>query len=185
MKANSFDVTGTPYDKIESLRSVPNFVEKIAHWLQLSTISHTPLRDKRDGAYTLAVVWAQSPDFFIEIDSSFRFVSFFSNVVTSIEEQSTEKVCTFLKTILQKASEYPSVRPIISKNTGDLRTYNRWRADELNLVLFLRIVRETAQYLNDLAQITVEQKFKEIWRETEGEERESIKGYDHSFEFFA
>ena len=96
MKQNSFDVTGTPYDKIESLRSVPNFVEKIAHWLKLSTISYTPLRDKRDGAYTLAVVWAQSPDFFIEIDSSFRFVSFFSNVVTSTEEQTAEKISNFL-----------------------------------------------------------------------------------------
>jgi hypothetical protein len=185
MKSNSFDVTGTPYDKIESLRSVPNFVEKIAHWLQLATISYTPLRDKRDGAYTLAVVWAQSPDFFIEIDSTFRFVSFFSNVVTSTEDQTPEKNCSFLKAILQKASEYPSVRPIIGKNAGDIRTYNRWRADELNLVLFLRIVRETAQYLNDLAKLTVEHEFKEIWRETEGEERESIKEYEHSFEFFA
>jgi len=185
MKPNSFDITGTPYDKIESMRSVPNFVEKIAHWLKLSTISYTPLRDKRDGAYTLAVVWAQSPDFFIEIDSSFRFVSFFSNVVTSTEEQPAEKISNFLQAILQKASEYPSVRPIISKNTGDIRTYNRWRSDEVNLVLFLRIVRETAQYLNDLAQITVEHEFEEVWRETEGEERESIKEYEHSFEFFA
>ena len=120
MKSNSFDTEGTPYDKIESLRSVPNFVEKIAHWLQLATISYTPLRDKRDGAYTLAVVWAQSPDFFIEIDSTFRFVSFFSNVVTTTDDHNPENTANFLKTILQKASEYPSVRPILGKNTGDI-----------------------------------------------------------------
>ncbi len=163
------------YAPVEDIDSKPEYVFRIAKWLELADLKFLPLRDKRDGAYTFLLRWKDSPDYFVEIDSEGKYFSLFSNVITSLKDQEPEKIIAFWGKATAPNMQYCPVKIAYDEESGTLRAFLRLYWFEVTGELFVRLVKSVAEFLNDLAKITEELGLPEIWRETEGEPRSERK----------
>jgi hypothetical protein len=154
---------------ITAQTSLPKKIEQIKHWLDLLGIEYIILKDNQDNAFNLLLPIKDCPDIHIALESNFTHISFFSNGLTSLAEESQKVVNSFLKQILRLQSKYFTSRVVLTGSTDDLRIFLGYRFDEVTMYRFSRKIRELIQFVKEVAKLIEEYKMNELWRETEQE----------------
>ena len=154
---------------ITAQTSLPKKIEQIKHWLDLLGIEYIILKYNQDNALNLLLPIKDCPDIHIALESNFTHISFFSNGLTSLAEESQKAVNSFLKQILRLQSKYFTSRVILTGSTDDLRIFLGYRFDEVTMYRFSRKIRELIQFVKEVAKLIEKHKMNELWRETEQE----------------
>jgi hypothetical protein len=163
------------------IRTSPDYFYRVFHWIKLLNYSTVALKDTRDGAYILIIVVKDMPDLLIEFNTSGRVMTFYSNILTELNNLPVEKVHDFLIKSLKMQMNFPTVRlNILEAETLPLRVLSNYRTASINMEFFAELVNEAVDYLNELNDLITEYEFPEIWRETEGEEKkiEDMRKYN-------
>ena len=154
---------------ITARTSLPKKIERIKHWLDLLGLEYVILKDSQDNAFNLLLPIKKCPDIHIALESNFAHISFYSNGLTSLAEESQKTVNSFLKQLLRLQSKYFTSRAILTGSTDDLRIFLGYRFDEVSMYRFSRKIRELIQFVKEVAKLIDEHKMNELWRETEQE----------------
>ena len=163
------------YVPIDNIDEEPIFVFKTANWLELADLKFIPLRDKNTGSYAFLLKWKEIPDYHLEIDKDGKNFLIFSNVVTNLNDQSLEKVVEFWMRVSSPSLQYSPVKMVYDPETGNVRAHLHLFWFELNAELFIRIVKSVAKLMEDVANIVDDLELPDIWRKTEGEEKNEEK----------
>ncbi|MHA1990190.1 MAG: hypothetical protein ACW981_02960 [Candidatus Hodarchaeales archaeon] len=176
-----------PFEQVElsELKSGPEIIEELLHWLKLLKINVMIRRDRRDGAWVILTVWENAPDLFIELDLDGRNLSFYSSILTEFNLESPEQsYFNFLVEVLRIQSKYQTVRVCTGKSDEEgkyiLKLYSSYRTRYLNnMQLIADLIVDGQNLMNEVQNLMMENKLPEIWREMEGEP--AIEKYDLNF----
>ncbi|MHA1967563.1 MAG: hypothetical protein ACW964_07155 [Candidatus Hodarchaeales archaeon] len=154
---------------VKEQSAIPKQVDRIKQWLDLLRLEYVILVDSKDGGYTFLLPIKNCPDIHIALEHNFAHITFFSNGLTCLSEESDEVVHTFLRKVLIMQSKYFTSRIVTTGSKEDLRLFLGFRFKEMNMYRFSRKVRELIQFVKEVAQLIDEHRMNEIWRDTEQE----------------
>ena len=173
-------------DEVE-IKNSPEYFNRMYHWIKLLDFSTVALKDTRDGAYILIFVVKDLPDLLVEFNATGRVVTFYSNILTELQNLPEDKVQEFLIKALKIQLNFPTVRiNILEADTLPIRILSNYRTSILNMEFFAELVTEAMDFLGVIDQLINEFGFPETWRETEGEEKkiEEMRKYNVVNEYF-
>ena len=154
---------------ISKQSKIPKQVEQIKHWLDLLRLEYVILSDSQDGSYTFLLPIKECPDINITLENEFTHLSFFSNGLTCLSEESEDVVQSFLRKLLQLQSQYFTGRIISTGPQEHIRVFIGFRYDEMSMYRFARKVRELIQFVKEISELIEQHKMNELWRDTEQE----------------
>ena len=154
---------------VKSQTILPQKVEQIKHWLDLLGLEHVMLKDTHDSAFNILLPIKNCPDIHIALESNFTHISFFSNGLTSLKNESEKAVLSFLLKLLRIQGKYFTSRVITTGPNEDLRIFLGYRLDEVSMYRFSRKIRELIHFVKEVAALLEEFKMDELWRQTEQE----------------
>ena len=147
----------------------PKQIEQIKHWLDLLGLEYVILSDSYDGSFTFLLPIKNCPDINITIEKDFSHISFFSNGLTRLSNESKDVVHSFLRKIMRIQGQYFTSRVISTGSSEDLRVFLGFRFDEMSMYRFSRKIRELIQFVKEISILIEKYKMNELWRDTEQE----------------
>lgn len=155
---------------IKNYTKIPKQVEQIQHWLDLLRIEYVILTDYHDaGSYHFLLPIKDCPDIHIALENNFTHISFFSNGLTCLSEESDENVYSFIRKLLRIQGKYFTSRVITTGEKEDLRLFLGYRFDEVTMYRFSRKIRELIKFVKEIADLIDQHHMNELWRDTEQE----------------
>lgn len=149
--------------------TLPKQVEQIKHWIELIGLDPVLIKDSKEQAFNFIIPIKACPDIHVALESKFKHISFFSNVLTSLKDESDKNVQEFLQRLLRLQSKYFSSRVIATGPSDDVRIFLGYRLDEVSMYRFSRKIRELIQFVQEIALLIEELGMSELWRQTEQE----------------
>ncbi len=148
---------------------IPKQVEQIKHWLDLLRLEYVILSDSHDASFTFLLPIKNCPDINITLEKGFSHLSFFSNGLTRLSNESEDVVHSFLRQLMKLQSHYFTGRVISTSPQEDLRVFLGFRYDEMSMYRFSRKIRELIQFVKEISELIDNYKMNELWRDTEQE----------------
>jgi hypothetical protein len=147
----------------------PKQIEQIKHWLDLLGLEYVILSDSHDDSFTFLLPIKNCPDINITLEKDFSHISFFSNGLTRLSNESKDVVNSFLRNVLKLQGHYFASRVISTSPSEDLRVFLGFRFDEMSMYRFSRKIRELIQFVKEISILIEKHKMNELWRDTEQE----------------
>ncbi|UCG01050.1 MAG: hypothetical protein JSW11_15710 [Candidatus Heimdallarchaeota archaeon] len=154
---------------IDKYMKFPKQIEQIKHWLDLLGLEYVILSDSHDGSFTFLLPIKNCPDINITLEKDFSHISFFSNGLTRLSNESKDTINSFLRGVMKVQGHYFTGRVISTGSSEDLRVFLGFRFDEMSMYRFSRKIRELIQFVKEISMLIEKNKMNELWRDTEQE----------------
>ena len=154
---------------INRYMKLPKQLEQIKHWLDLLGLEYVILADSQDSSFIFLLPVKNCPDINITLEKDFSHISFFSNGLTRLSNESEDVVHTFLRDVVRIQGHYFTSRVISTSPSEDIRVFLGFRLDEMSMYRFSRKIRELIQFVKEISILIEKHKMEELWRDTEQE----------------